>query len=191
MSNLIAFIQRAARGKAVIGFFIPAMTVYALMLLVAIPMVGQHAPGMELFDLSPTGYSHLYAMTLLNALGDEGRYTYLYRQLPLDFIFPGLFAISCSLMLSWLFAKCFRPESAVFYLCLVPVAAGLFDYLENIGIVRMLLTYPHVTELNVSLASTMTILKSGLTTAFFLSLAAGIYMAWKSGRHTKATDGAS
>lgn len=177
MNKLIAFIQRAATGKAVLGFFIPAMAVYALMLLVTIPMVEQHAPGMKLFDLSPTGYSHHYAMSLLNALGDGGRNSYLYRQLPLDFIYPGLFAISCCLMLSWLFSKSFKPESGIFYLCLVPVAAGLFDYLENICIVRILVSYPHVTELNVTLASTMTIFKSGLTSAFFLLLAAGAILA--------------
>lgn len=187
MNRLIAFIQRAATGKAVLAFFIPAMAVYALMLLVTIPMVGQYAPGMQLFDLSPAGYSHQYAVTLLDALGDEGREAYLYRQLPLDAVYPALFAISCSLMLSWLFAKSFRPESGIFHLCLVPLAAGLFDYLENFCIVGMLLSYPQVSWLNVALASTMTILKSGLTAAFFLLLAAGAIMAWKSGRRESAS----
>jgi len=182
MNTLIGFIQRAATGKAVLGFFIPAMAVYALMLLVTIPMVGQHAPGMQLFDLSPAGYSHQDAMTLLDALGDAGREAYLYRQLPLDALFPGLFAISGCLMLAWLFAKCFRPESAIFYLCLIPVAAGLFDYLENVCIVRMLITYPHVTELNDMLSSSMTILKSLLTTLHILLLIAATLLALKTGR---------
>ena len=58
--------------------------------------------GINLFDLSPTGYSFEYAIKLLDTLGSDGRELYLYRQLPLDFIYPGLFAVSFSLLLYWL-----------------------------------------------------------------------------------------
>lgn len=97
------------------------------MLLYTIPRVGQYAPKMKLFDLSPTGYSFLYANELLDALGAEGRNLYLYQQIPLDFIYPGLLAVSYCLLLSWLFAKSLNPDSKVFYLCFVPVAGGLFE----------------------------------------------------------------
>jgi hypothetical protein len=50
------------------------------------------------------------------------------------------------------------------------VAAGLFDYFENIFIVSILTSYPNVSEVSILFASTMTIVKSVLTTAFFVLL---------------------
>ena len=179
MKRLIGYIQNLATGKTVLGFFIPTMVVYSIMLLYSIPRVGQYAPKMKLFDLLPTGYSFLYAHELLDTLGAEGRSLYLYQQLPLDFIYPGLFAVSSCLLLSWLFAKSLNLDSKVFYLCFVPVAAGLFDYLENIGITRMLVSYPDVAESLVSVTNFMTILKSASTTAFFIFLLLGIVLFMK------------
>ncbi len=50
------------------------------------------------------------------------------------------------------------------------MAAGLFDYFENIFIVSILTSYPNVSEVSILFASTMTIVKSVLTTAFFVLL---------------------
>lgn len=170
MKNFISIIQNKSSGKNVILFFIPAMLVYILMLFYAIPNVEKYANGMKLFDLSPGGYSYEYARELLTNLGDSGRDLYLYRQLPLDFLYPGLFAISCSLLLSWLFQKIESPSSRVFYLCLIPLAAGAFDYIENILIVSLITGYPEISSGQVGISSFMTIAKSVLTTLFFIVL---------------------
>ena len=180
MKNLITHLQSFATGKTVLGFLIPAMSIYLIMLLYTIPQVMQYAPEMKLFDMSPTGYSFLYAVDLLNALGVEGRGTYLYQQLPVDFIYPGLFAVSCCLLLTWLFSKSINANSIMFYLCFVPVLAGLFDYFENICIVNMLISYPNITEIHVSTSSGFTIIKSGLTTVFFVILMLGVVLLLKS-----------
>lgn len=166
--------QRVSTGRVVLAFIFPAMIVYFIMLLYTIPQVASYAPGITLFDLSPTGYSYQYAIELLDTLGSDGREVYLYKQLPLDFIYPGLFAISSSLLLSWLFLKSQTASSKLFYFCYIPVAAGLFDYLENIFIVRILISYPNVSNVSISLASSMTIVKSVLTTAFFVLLIIGV-----------------
>ncbi len=173
MKNLITHLQSFATGKTVLGFLIPAMSIYLVMLLYTIPQVMQYAPEMKLFDMSPTGYSFLYAVDLLNALGVEGRGRYLYQQLPVDFIYPGLFAVSCCLLLTWLFSMSINANSGMFYLCFVPVLAGLFDYFENICIVNMLIYYPDITEIHVFTSSSFTIIKSGLTTVFFVILMLG------------------
>lgn len=179
MRELVQCIQKVATGRNILKFFIPAMVVYAIMLLYSIPQVGHYAPEMKLFDLSPTGYSFEYAKELLHVLGVKGRDLYLYQQLPLDFIYPGLFAVSCCLLLSWLFAKSLNSDSKMFYLCFIPVAAGFFDYLENIGIVRILMSYPDIAESLVSITSFLTILKSTCTTAFFVFLLLGVVLYMK------------
>ena len=174
--KLLSFMQRVSTGKVVLALIIPAITVYFIMLLYTIPQVSAYAPGINLFDLSPAGYSFEYAIKLLDTLGSDGRELYLYRQLPLDFIYPGLFAVSCSLLLSWLFLKTQQTNSKLFYFCYIPVAAGLFDYLENIFIVNILTSYPNVSEVSIFLASSMTIAKSVLTTVFFVLLILGVIL---------------
>ncbi len=77
--------------------------VYLTMLFYTIPAVTAFAPEFPIFDLSPSGYSFSYASELLEELGKEGRNLYLYSQLPLDFIYPGLFSVTYSLLLVWLF----------------------------------------------------------------------------------------
>lgn len=177
MAKIIHYIQKSATGKKVLGFLIPAMTIYFFMLFYTIPQVMQYARGMKIFDLSPTGYSYNYAMELLDALGSKGRETYLYSQLPLDFLYPGLFGVSCCLLLAWLFAKSLNNNSKMYFLCLIPVTGGFFDYLENISVFMLLTSYPDIGRLNVSLASIFTILKSVLTTVFFVLLATGFILA--------------
>lgn len=174
--SAISFIQGISNGKVVLAYIIPAIVVYFIMLLYTIPQVSAYAPGIALFDLSPSGYSFEYAIKLLDALGSKGRELYLYRQLPLDFIYPGLFAISCSLLLSWLFLKTQKKNSKIFYLCSIPIAAGLFDYFENILIINILTSYPNVSEFAISFASVITITKSTITMIFFLILIIGVLL---------------
>lgn len=174
MKKVVTLLQKMASGRAVLGLFILTMAVYLTMLLYTIPKVESFAPGIALFDLSPTGYSYQHAISLLESLGQEGRNVYLYQQLPVDFIYPGLFAVSCSLLLTWLFSKSFETDSKIFYFAIVPVLGGLFDYLENIGIVRMIKSFPDISQVLVAMVSAFTVFKSVLTIAFFILLIIGI-----------------
>jgi hypothetical protein len=177
MKKLISIIQEKAAGRTVMFLFILTMASYFYMLMFTIPMLEKYAPGIDLFDLSPSGYSYDHAIMLLDNLGESGRSVYLTQQLPADFIYPGLFAISYSLLLTWLFLKSFDPKSWVYYMVFFPILAGLFDYLENIGIILMIHAYPDLTPGLVRLASTFTVLKSSFTTLFFLGLFFG-FAAW-------------
>ena len=173
----------AATGKNVVIFLVASLTVYFVMLFVTIPDIQSYAPGMKIFDLSPAGYSYDYSIKLLSSLGDEGRKKYLYIQLPLDLIYPALFSISSFLLLAWLFLKRYENDSSIFYLCFVPVIAGIFDYLENIQIVLMILVYPEISRAQVALSSTATIAKSGLTMIFFLLLIFGFFRCWRGSKN--------
>lgn len=173
MKKVFTYMQKIASGRTVIIGFILTMAVYLWMLLYTIPRVESFAPGIALFDLSPTGYSTQHAISLLETLGETGRNVYLTQQLPVDFIYPGLFAISYSLLLIWLFAKSFAVDSKIFYLALVPALAGLFDYLENICIILMINSFPGLSPALVGTASTFSILKSIFTIVFYLLLLAG------------------
>jgi hypothetical protein len=171
--KLIAQLQRHASGRRVLVLFCITLVLYLAILFYSIPAVTAQAPGMRLFDMSPYGYSPAYAKELLSAIGPAGRDAYLRLQLPIDLVYPGFFAITYTMMLVWLFKKSCRPASKVFFLALVPAAAGLFDYLENIGILAMLGSFPAVSPGAVYATSACSVVKSTLTVAFYVLLLGG------------------
>lgn len=179
--KIIERIQKYSTGKNVSIFFSLNMVFYLAILLYSIPLVGKSAPAMKLFDVSPSGYTKEYAVSLLNAIGAEGRDLYLSLQLPLDFVYPGLFIISYSLMFAWLLGKNYDLRSKVYYALYLPIFAGLFDYLENVFIILMLKTYPDLSAGLVSAASFATIVKSVLSSIFFTLLLLSIVQTlWRS-----------
>jgi len=179
MEVLIFFIHKHSNGKVIIALFVLTMAVYLTMLFYSIPAVSAFAPELPIFDLSPLGYSFNYANELLDTLGVEGRNLYLSIQLPLDFIYPGLFSITYSLLLVWLFGKTFDGYSKFYYFALVPFLAGIFDYVENVFIIKMISSFPDLQVTTVEVASTFTILKSSFTMLFFILLIAGFALLCK------------
>ena len=163
-------LKRHVQGKKVLILFIMTNLIYAFMLFISIPKVMGYANGMKLFDMMLTGYDVEYARTLLATLGRAGRNTYLYYQIPIDLIYPLFFGISYCLLLAYIFDKLKLIKRPIIYLCLIPILAGFFDYLENIGIVMMLNSYSDLSSLLVNTSNIFTILKSILTTVFFVVL---------------------
>lgn len=167
MKNLIA---RNLSGKKILILFLLTNIVYAIMLTITIPKVMQFAGGMKLLDMLPTGYTAGYVNSLLNALGTDGRNAYLFQQIPIDLVYPGLFAVTYCLIFALIIRKLGKEDSLVFYLCFIPVFAGLFDYLENIGIVILLKTYPNNSTTISQITNVFSISKSTLTTIYFIAL---------------------
>ena len=170
MEILIRFMQKNSTGKVVLSLFFLTMAVYLTMLSYSIPAVTAYAPEQPIFDLSPAGYSFDYAYELLDKLGAEGREIYLSTQLPLDFIYPGLFSITYSLLLVWVFGKIFNIRSKIFFFALVPFLAGIFDYAENVFIIKMISSFPDLQVATVNIASIFTLLKSSFTMFLFVLL---------------------
>jgi hypothetical protein len=177
MRNLIK--NNLKTGKILI-FFILSIAVYIFMLTVTIPEVMKYSEGMKLLDMMPSGYDHAYVNTLLSALGERGRQTYLFHQIPLDMVYPFLFAVSNCLILSYFLNKLNKLDSSLFFFCFLPLLAGLFDYLENIGIITMLKTFPDNSPLLSKTTNVFSVLKSGFTTLYFIVLIVTLFAFGKS-----------
>lgn len=163
-------IRENLNGKKIIMLFILTSVIYAIMLLVTIPRVMHFSGGMKLLDMIPFGYSVQYVNTLLKSLGEMGRNAYLYNQLPLDMIYPFMFGLTYCMVLAWFLEKIGKFKGLFVYLCLLPLVAGFFDYLENIGIITMLNSYPDNSDLLSQTTNLFSILKSSLTTIYYLAL---------------------
>lgn len=170
MNLLTKFIEKNISGKKVLGLFILTNVIYLFMLTVTIPKTMEFSNGMKLLDVMPTGYDLNYVNELFNSLGENGRETYLTSQIPVDMIYPLLFGLTYCLLLGYFLKKLNKLNSPYLYLCILPVIAGISDYLENIGIITMLNSYPNFTQFLVSTTNISSIIKSISTIAFFITL---------------------
>lgn len=162
-----AMASRATWKKAILLFAV-TYTVYFCMLGLTIPSVETYTNGMKLFDMKPTGYSYSYAETLTRTLREDGRTAYLTRQLPLDFLYPGLMGLTGALWISLLMRKKGTPASSVL-ICL-PLIAAAMDYMENVMIVAMLSASPDLPQWTAATASVFTVLKSILSSVYYVVL---------------------
>lgn len=157
-------------GNKVLFLFILTNLIYGFMLLITILKVTSFSGGMKIFDLMPMGYEPEYAGLLLEKMGVAGRNAYLYHQIPIDLIYSFLFGITYCLLLAYLLNQLNSLRTESFYLCIIPLMAGLFDYLENFGIINLLISYPHLSVPSIQIASFFTVLKSLLSTISFIVL---------------------
>lgn len=164
------FISKYNNGKRVLFLFVLTNLVYVIMLVVTIPKVMQFANGMKLLDMLPGGYDFEYVKALFTALGEEGRHVYLFVQIPLDMIYPLLFALSYCLVFVWFLEKLNKINSPYFYFCLLPLMGGMADYFENIGIITILKQFPDISNGVVKITNLFSVIKSTSTTIYFVVL---------------------
>lgn len=181
------FFEKYATGRVVLGLFALTTMVYLWIILGSIPAVIAESPDTRIFDMSPFGYSHEDAIHILEKIGEKGRNTYLVHQLPVDLLYPLLFATTYALMLFWVFGKFVKKGSWLFGLTYLPVVAGILDYGENAGVFTMLLSYPDLLPGLVLMTSICTVLKSLFTTLFYVVLLTGL-VAWMLSRITSRSD---
>lgn len=164
------WIHHNIQGRKVLLLFILTNIVYVIMLTLTIPKVMSFSGGMKLLDMLPTGYNPEYVNALLNALGENGRHAYLFTQIPVDLIFPGLFGISYCLLFAYLLNKIGKLNGYYWGLCWFPVLAGLFDYFENFGIIALLKNHPANSIFLAQATNVFSVLKSVFTTLSFTTL---------------------
>jgi len=170
MNRIAKILEKNISGKKVLSLFILTNVIYLFMLMVTIPKTMGFSNGMKLLDMLPTGYNQDYVNELFRTLGENGRDIYLTNQIPVDMIYPLLFGLTYSLLLAYFLKKLNKLKHPFTYLCLLPIIAGIADYLENFGIITMLNSYPDLTETTVNATNTFSVIKSISTSMFFIAL---------------------
>lgn len=155
-------------GMIAVGSGIVAALIYLLMITVTlahIEMLSGHLP----FDMRPFGYGPAEARTLLEALGVEGRKYYLSRQITLDTLYPAMLALTLIATFCW-FGQRIANTKLLRFGIVLSIGCALFDYVENLGIVAMIWSWPEVSVPLVYAVSAASILKSVSTTVAVLLL---------------------
>lgn len=165
---MFRFIEKHLEGKKVLFWFVITQIIYFSMVFTNVP--NSDFEKHKIFDIQITGYNYTEAINLLNHLGEEGRSVYLYKQIPLDLAFPFFFCVSCIVTLGYFLKKLNLYKSIFRYFLIVPLFSNAFDYLENFSIIKMLTSFPEISEKLVVFASNCTIIKFVLTTIYLVVL---------------------
>jgi hypothetical protein len=95
-----------------------------------------------------------------------------------DMIYPLLFGLSYCLLLGYFLKKLNKLNSPYSFLSLLPIIAGIADYLENFGIITMLKSYPELKETTVYATNLFSVIKSISTSLFFMTLIVVLIAFW-------------
>ncbi len=117
---------------------------------------GQSILDMEMMK----GYSVDRAYEIFEALGETGRAFNLKYIIPLDFPFPLTYGLFYFMTITFLVKKQFEKMKKPWMFGLVGLLPALFDWLENIMVIQLLLNYPERLEGIVKMASLFTQFKS-------------------------------
>lgn len=104
-------------------------------------------------------YSAEEVVAVFEKLGAEGRSVYRIVVGRIDMIFPLLYGSLFILVLASLLKKVVPYRSRLMLLAFFPLIGMLFDYLENVKILRLLDTFPNVSSETVAFAERFTLLK--------------------------------
>lgn len=80
--------------------------------------------------------------SMVAAYGDAGRASYRTFELTGDIVYPIVYTLFFSLLITWLLQRGFAANSGIQKYNVVPFGGWLFDLFENLGIVTMLSVFP-------------------------------------------------
>lgn len=109
----------------------------------------------------------------LDCMGEEGRQAYYQAETRGDSIYPLAYSLFLAFTLWSLSFYLFKKPKLSLFLALLPIAAMMFDYLENMQFLKMLRDYPEILDGTISKAS----LFANLKWAFALSAMALVILA--------------
>ena len=105
----------------------------------------------------------------------EGRQIHRYATGVTDMLFPFFYGILFILINAFLLKNITNHKSSWIYLSLIPILLMLVDFRENFNTLKLLDAFPNMTEVQVHSASTVTGIKSLLTSlSLTLTLVLGI-----------------
>ena len=158
LKKLSKWIQKISKGWVALASIIIFISFTALVLpqqasQAAMSTGSDKSPDMSLFYTSNDLYQ------IAEEYGEGGRMAYVKARFSFDLIWPLVYMVFLSTVLSWLFKKVFKANSFWQLFNLVPIFGLIFDYLENISTSLVMIRYPNPTNSIAIFAPIFTVLK--------------------------------
>lgn len=116
-------------------------------------------------------YSATTLYQIAGQLGESGRADYIRTRFTFDVVWPLVYTFFLVTAISWLVRRGFCQTSIWQKANLLPLAAALFDLLENVSTSLVMARYPAETAVIAELAGVFTLVKWLLVSASFVALA--------------------
>ncbi len=157
---LLSFINKYARPLTILLFFVLVILFEIVFTVFLGPSFLEITNETDLLDMTMF-YSAEQAYEMVGQYGPDGRDYYNYIQI-VDFFFPVVYALFFALLITYLLQRRNWLETHWRRLALIPLVAGLCDWLENAGIFIMLRRYPVSFDIAAQMTNMVCILKFGL-----------------------------
>lgn len=189
MRQLSARLSRLSTGRSALA----ALVLFVLFMVLVLPAQSEssreHSSGVGSPDMSFI-YSADDIYGWAEAYGAEGRAAYVRARWTFDLAWPLVYGFFLVTAISWVGRRAYPATSRAELLNLVPVAAVLLDYAENVLTTVVMLRYPGEASLAASLASPVTVVKWLFVIGGFVVLFAGVIAwTWRAVRRKVASDG--
>jgi len=162
ISKISTLLHSWARGWLILALF----ATFVVFIAITLPVL-QGSPGGSIESLDArVFYTPEEAFSTVGSYGEASGF-WIRIYMTWDLVNPILYTLIFGLLISWLFQRSFRPGNKLQILNVVPVGAGVFDVLENVSIVILLLAYPARPTVVAWLSTAFTMSKT-----FFLALSA-------------------
>ncbi len=189
MSHLSSRLSSLSSGRLALA----ALALFVLFMIFVLPaqaevssrqLAGAGSPDMSLI------YSADDIHGWAEAYGADGREAYLRVRWSFDLAWPIVYGLFLVTAVSWVGRRAYRAESWANLLNLVPIAAVLLDYTENVLTSMVMLRYPNESVVAATLASPVTAVKWLCVGGSFIALLAGVLAwIWRLLRGTGSPDG--
>ena len=178
LDRLSAALHRYARGWLIFILFLLDMFFNLFVLPMAQALIKGDAGGPGPLDLRFfTPPAKMFE--IIGQYGEYNRIFYRNVELTADILYPIVYTLFFSLLISWLFQRGFASASRMQKWNVLPFGAWLFDLLENVGIVILLAVYPSTPVILALLTTLLTMIKWGFAGGSMLLVAVGLWMAAK------------
>lgn len=180
LEKLSATLRKYANGWLVLFFFAGEVFFNAVILPAQQAKLEAGSGGTGPIDLQ-LFYTPEKVYGVIASYSAEVRTSYRTFELTGDIIYPIVYTLFFSLLITWLFQRGFAPNSAIQKYNVVPFGGWLFDLLENLGIVTMLSVFPAIPAALAWLSAISTLFKWLFAGATIILILIGLAMAIKNG----------
>lgn len=171
---------RLATGRNLLFLFLLFLLTTSVIFPLMSSLIEDPAGELEKID-TKLYYTSAELYEILDAYGDQNRRVYALSHLTADVLFPLVYAFFFGLLIAYIFQRAFSKDSWVQRLNLVPFLLLIFDLIENVSVVILLLAYPTQLEGLARFAGIITNLKwilAGITVV--LPVAGGVVWLYRS-----------
>ncbi len=167
LHHLSIWVQQKSSGWMVIGSLV-IMLIFTILVLPAQAKLSLENTGSSEIPDTSLLYTPAEIYQMAENFGPDGRQAYIHARWTFDLVFPFVYGGFLITGISWFLKQLPAAKKVWQFANLIPITAGLFDYLENSATSMVMYLYPAQWAGIALLAATFTVIKWGFILLSFI-----------------------